>query len=1170
MESPGLPPDSPLLDDDDIPVPCKGCSNVLEEGKAFELAGNRWHIECFRCNSCNTLLDSDANLLLLGDGSLICNSCTYSCTACHNKIEDLAILTGDQAFCAGCFRCRNCKRKIENLKYARTSQGIFCMSCHESLMARRKKKSTRPPNAPSTRTPNTAAGSIMPSPMLSLDKSLPSLPPDNIPNHHSLTPTDHSTRHRPDAHRTNSNRSNPTPDQLSPMGYNADNHLRTPRSHKRHSMASQTSETSLELSQLGGAGASQDYSFIPLVLDNSPAPPSGPVPLLNTAYNPSGDRDIKSNRSSYYPQPDRQGSRDTRPSYERKTSTPSSYYESEMDRTARPHIASQDRNYNSVDTGDKPRKSHDSERARERPTINTDNITPYTQSTSLPQSARDPVSSRSQTLDTARTPVDKTEKSQGFRLGDVPKDRKKSSGTPRQSEVEEHTSSREVSSGLRSPSSATSQTTYIPGSLPRGDSFKNPNSRAESPVSLNKKPIESPINSNSSSGRSQHSHATSNSSAITSAESPPIPTETNEKTQGLQLSTKTTITNITTHESPSIGSNRPLGPAPRPPAPQPAPVTQESSFSPSISESNNSEISPALPPLRSPVGGLGFGEELERVFGGESILKRVSQTVRHGRSLSEVTRQSPKWQRPQSGSTGGGYGIPYAEITSPISPDSKDDPISLKQELRRSTQRIAELEAKLNNTVSAKALEHNIQEKRNTVALLETERETFLRELMVIKERLEASRDGQTLNMADVNSELIRGVTRELEDLKETLKSDIQTLVAQRDQLMDDVESFGRLREQAIQETEQLNMKNAQLADLNNELTRRIQGQFKTSKGVLQNIPGLGIYDGSNTDLLEIRENNEKRGPAPSITSVSTLSTPANEQPPDGAELGVAQTVAPYKKGGWIWKKPATHIMKGAGKGFNKVFAPDEGANGYDMKGNRTQKGLVPEAPGNKLFGGTQKKRTKTKTNPNGSNNQSLAEMNGHVAIFGGDLEMRVEFEGASIPNVVQKCIQEVEMRGMDLEGIYRKSGGATQMRQIQDQFERGEDVQFDPDLDICSVTSVLKQYFRNLPNPLITYEMYDRFVETSNMYEEEKRVKALKSIVDDLPASHRHVLQFLIFHLARVAARRDENLMNTRNISVVFAPTLLRHTSDEREMSDMHTKNNALQFLIDYNEAIF
>jgi Rho-type GTPase-activating protein 1/2 len=102
-------------------------------------AGNRWHIDCFRCNTCGTLLDSDANLLLLGDGSLICNNCTYSCSACGNKIEDLAILTGDQAFCASCFCCRNCKNKIENLRYARTTQGIFCMSCYESLTQKRRK-----------------------------------------------------------------------------------------------------------------------------------------------------------------------------------------------------------------------------------------------------------------------------------------------------------------------------------------------------------------------------------------------------------------------------------------------------------------------------------------------------------------------------------------------------------------------------------------------------------------------------------------------------------------------------------------------------------------------------------------------------------------------------------------------------------------------------------------------------------------------------------------------------------------------------------------------------------------------------------------------------------------------------------------------------------------------
>ncbi|KAI5286729.1 Rho-type gtpase-activating protein, partial [Ascosphaera atra] len=145
---------------------------ILEEGKAFELGGKRWHIDCFRCNTCGTLLDSDANILLLGDGSLICNNCTYSCSFCGNKIEDIAILTGDQAFCASCFKCRNCKRQIENLRYARTSQGIFCMECHDSLMARRRKRTAR--NAIQqqhgrSKPPGHAN--------MHLDKSLPSLPP---------------------------------------------------------------------------------------------------------------------------------------------------------------------------------------------------------------------------------------------------------------------------------------------------------------------------------------------------------------------------------------------------------------------------------------------------------------------------------------------------------------------------------------------------------------------------------------------------------------------------------------------------------------------------------------------------------------------------------------------------------------------------------------------------------------------------------------------------------------------------------------------------------------------------------------------------------------------------------------------------------------------------------
>lgn len=70
----------------------------------------------------------------------------------------------------------------------------------------------------------------------------------------------------------------------------------------------------------------------------------------------------------------------------------------------------------------------------------------------------------------------------------------------------------------------------------------------------------------------------------------------------------------------------------------------------------------------------------------------------------------------------------------------------------------------------------------------------------------------------------------------------------------------------------------------------------------------------------------------------------------------------------------------------------------------------------------------------------------------------------------------------MDFEGIYRKSGGASSMRQIQESFERGEELDIGDNVDICGVTSALKQYFRKLPTPIITPAIYDDFLKTTSI----------------------------------------------------------------------------------------
>ena len=102
------------------------------------------------------------------------------------------------------------------------------------------------------------------------------------------------------------------------------------------------------------------------------------------------------------------------------------------------------------------------------------------------------------------------------------------------------------------------------------------------------------------------------------------------------------------------------------------------------------------------------------------------------------------------------------------------------------------------------------------------------------------------------------------------------------------------------------------------------------------------------------------------------------------------------------------------------------------------------------------------------------------VSMFGTDLVTQSQQEGRDIPLIVEKCIAAVENRAMDYEGIYRKSGGAAQMRSIQVAFDQGNYIDLNDENeinDICAVTSVLKHYFRQLPNPLLTYEQYMNFL---------------------------------------------------------------------------------------------
>ncbi|QRW21348.1 Rho-type GTPase-activating protein 4 [Rhizoctonia solani] len=150
---------------------CGGCGRTLESasGGVVVAFGNAlWHVECFRCAKCQNTVSADTNLLLLADGSPVCQACSYSCHVCHNPILDEAIMTGDDSYHASCFKCRTCSRRIEELVFAKTSQGIYCMACHNDRVARSRrhadKKRSRTKSRKEDSAPQSRATDFAPSP----------------------------------------------------------------------------------------------------------------------------------------------------------------------------------------------------------------------------------------------------------------------------------------------------------------------------------------------------------------------------------------------------------------------------------------------------------------------------------------------------------------------------------------------------------------------------------------------------------------------------------------------------------------------------------------------------------------------------------------------------------------------------------------------------------------------------------------------------------------------------------------------------------------------------------------------------------------------------------------------------------------------------------------------
>jgi len=181
--------------------------------------------------------------------------------------------------------------------------------------------------------------------------------------------------------------------------------------------------------------------------------------------------------------------------------------------------------------------------------------------------------------------------------------------------------------------------------------------------------------------------------------------------------------------------------------------------------------------------------------------------------------------------------------------------------------------------------------------------------------------------------------------------------------------------------------------------------------------------------------------------------------------------------------------------------------------------------------------------------NDCMPNMKKLKRMFGLDLTTLLKATNKSIPYVVEKCVEEIERRGLHHEGLYRVAGFHDNIEDIRKEFDLDGDADITEKVysDINTITSVLKLFFRQLPVPLITVEVYPKLTGTVHDEDNARKLQLdIKSALSPLPTSHFQTLKYLIGHLNRVTQHTDKNKMSAENLAIVFAPTILQSPQND------------------------
>ncbi|XP_062309880.1 rho GTPase-activating protein 31 isoform X2 [Osmerus eperlanus] len=196
---------------------------------------------------------------------------------------------------------------------------------------------------------------------------------------------------------------------------------------------------------------------------------------------------------------------------------------------------------------------------------------------------------------------------------------------------------------------------------------------------------------------------------------------------------------------------------------------------------------------------------------------------------------------------------------------------------------------------------------------------------------------------------------------------------------------------------------------------------------------------------------------------------------------------------------------------------------------------------------------------------------------FGCNLIEHLQSSGQDVPQVLKTCAEFIEKHGV-VDGIYRLSGVTSNIQRLRQEFctESCPDLTKEVYLqDIHCVGSLCKLYFRELPNPLLTHELYKQFTDAALVQGDHEKLQHIQGVIKELPVPHFRTLEYLTKHLAHLATLSPQTNMHTRNLALVWAPNLLRSKevlsrNGDIAFQEVRVQQSVVEFILNHTEQIF